>query len=75
MTNHPRDAAEIERRHSDGRGLLHEDGASRANIVSGDAVHTLPMSTVLDRDRAGRIGQDYFAYFANPYNVTARSRW
>ena len=71
VTNHPRDAAEIERRHSDGRGLLHEDGASRANIVSGDAPHTLlTMSTVLDRDRPGRIGQDYFAYFANPYNVT-----
>jgi hypothetical protein len=27
------------------------------------------MSTVLRRDRPGRIGQDYFAYFANPYNV------
>jgi uncharacterized membrane protein YvlD (DUF360 family) len=71
VTNHPRDAAEIERRHSNGRGLLHEDGASRANIVSGDAVHTLlTMSTVLDRKRPGRIGEDYFAYFANPYNVT-----
>jgi uncharacterized membrane protein YvlD (DUF360 family) len=71
VTNHPKDAAEIERRHSNGRGLLHEDGASRANIVSGDAVHTLlTMSTVMDRDRPGRIGQDYFAYFANPYNVT-----
>jgi uncharacterized membrane protein YvlD (DUF360 family) len=71
VTNHPRDAAEIERRHSNGRGLLHEDGASRANIVSGDAVHTLlTMSTVLDRHRPGRIGRDYFAYFANPYNVT-----
>ena len=71
VTNHPKDAAEIERRHSNGRGLLHEDGASRANIVSGDARHTLlTMSTVLDRNRPGRIGQDYFAYFANPYNVT-----
>ena len=71
VTNHPRDAAEIERRHSDGTGLLHSDGASRANIFSGDAPHTLlTMSTVLDRHRAGRIGQDYFAYFANPYNVT-----
>ena len=71
VTNHPRDAAEIEHRHSNGRGLLHEDGASRANIVSGDAVHTLlTMSTVLDRKRSGRIGEDYFAYFANPYNVT-----
>ena len=37
VTNHPKDAAEIERRHSDGRGLLHADGASRANILSGDA--------------------------------------
>jgi len=71
VTNHPRDAAEIERRHSDGAGLLHEDGASRANILSGDAPHTLlTMSTVLDRKRSGRVGQDYFAYFANPYNVT-----
>ncbi len=37
VTNHPRDAKEIERRHSNGRGLLHDDGASRANILSGDA--------------------------------------
>ncbi len=71
VTNHPRDAAEIERRHSDGHGLLHEDGASRANILSGDAPHTLlTMSTVLDRDRPGRLGRDYYAYFSNPYSVT-----
>jgi uncharacterized membrane protein YvlD (DUF360 family) len=71
VTNNPKDAAELERRHSNGRGLLHEDGASRANILSGDAKHSLlTMSTVLDRERPGRIGQDYFAYFANPYNVT-----
>jgi uncharacterized membrane protein YvlD (DUF360 family) len=71
VTNHPRDAMEIERRHSNGRGLLFSDGASRANIVSGDAPHSLlTMSTALRRDRRGRIGQDYFAYFANPYNVT-----
>ncbi|HMD55849.1 MAG TPA: phage holin family protein [Solirubrobacteraceae bacterium] len=71
VTNHPRDAAELERRHSDGRGLLFADGASRANIVSGDAPHSLlTMSTVLNRDRHSRIGQDYFAYFADPYNCT-----
>src|SRR4051794_16584624 len=70
VTNHPRDAMEIERRHSDGRGLLFSNGASRANIVSGDAVHSLlTMSTAMKRDRPGRIGQDYFAYFANPYNL------
>jgi len=71
VTNHPKDAVEIERRHSDGRGLLHADGASRANILSGDAPHSLlTMSTVLERDRPGGLGADYFAYFANPYNVT-----
>lgn len=70
VTNHPRDAAELERRHSDGRGLLHADGASRANILSGDAPHSmLTMSTVLDRRRSGRLGQDYFAYFASPNGV------
>ena len=70
VTNHPKDAAEIERRHSDGRGLLFADGASRANILSGDAPHSmLTMSTVLDRGRPGRLGQDYFAYFASPYGV------
>ena len=70
VTNHPRDAMELERRHSDGRGLLFSNGASRANIVSGDAPHSLlTMSTALRRDRPGRIGEDYFAYFSNPYNV------
>jgi uncharacterized membrane protein YvlD (DUF360 family) len=71
VTNHPKDAMELERRHSDGRGLLFSDGASRANILSGDAPHSLlTMSTVMVRDRPGRIGQDYFAYFSNPYNLT-----
>ncbi|MGH2987662.1 MAG: phage holin family protein [Solirubrobacterales bacterium] len=68
VTNHPRDAEELERRHSDGRGLLHGDGASRANILSGDAPHSmLTMSTVLRRRRP--IGRDYGAYFAAPYAV------
>ena len=66
VTNHPKDAAELERRRSDGRGLLHAGGASRANILSGDATHSmLTMSTVLLRRRP--IGRDYSAYFARPY--------
>jgi uncharacterized membrane protein YvlD (DUF360 family) len=71
VTNHPRDAAELERRVSDGRGLLHAGGASRANILSGDAPHTLlTMSTVLGIRRPGqRIGGDYYTYFSSPYNV------
>ncbi|MBK8295058.1 MAG: phage holin family protein [Solirubrobacterales bacterium] len=68
VTNHPRDAAEIERRQSDGNGLLSNDGASRANILSGDATSSmLTMSTVLER--RGKIGHDYAAYFAKPYAV------
>ncbi len=70
VTNHPRDAAEIERRISDGLGLLHDDGASRANILSGDAPHSLlTMSTVLEVRGRGRVGQDYAAYFSSPYNL------
>jgi uncharacterized membrane protein YvlD (DUF360 family) len=70
VCNHPSDAMEIERRRSNGRGLLAFDGASRANVFSGDAPRSsLTMSTVLRRDRSGSIGQDYYAYFANPYNV------
>jgi uncharacterized membrane protein YvlD (DUF360 family) len=69
VTNHPRDATELERRVSDGRGLLHDDGASRANILSGDAPHSLlTMSTVLDV-RRGKLGADYYTYFASPFNV------
>ena len=68
VTNHPRDAEEIERRHSDGAGCSHADGASRANILSGDAPHSmLTMSTALRRRRP--IGRDYAAYFARPYAV------
>ena len=70
VTNHPRDAAELEHRLSDGRGLLHEDGASRANILSGDAPHTLlTMSVVGDRGRR-HLSRAYYSYFASPYNFT-----
>lgn len=68
VTNHPRDAAEMEARQSDGHGLLARDGASRANILSGDAPHSLlTMSTVLKP--RGQLGRDYAAYFARPYGV------
>lgn len=73
VTNHPRDAAEIERRVSDGRGLLHAGGSSRANILSGDAPHSsMTMSTVLDRDRPERLGAGYQTYFSRP-SSTART--
>jgi uncharacterized membrane protein YvlD (DUF360 family) len=74
--SHPADAAEVERRHSDGRGLLAGGGASRGNLFSGDAPFvSLTMSSlplVVPR-RAGRrrerVGAGYYAYFANPVNA------
>jgi hypothetical protein len=70
ISNRPDDAHEIERRHSNGFGLLHYDGASRANLVSGDAKHSLlTMSTVKSIKRGGSLGQDYMAFFSNPYSA------
>ncbi|MDP9819147.1 alkaline phosphatase family protein [Spirilliplanes yamanashiensis] len=41
VTNRPRDAAELEQRISDGRGLLRDGGVSISNIFSGDAPTSL----------------------------------
>jgi uncharacterized membrane protein YvlD (DUF360 family) len=68
VSNHPRSAAEIERRHSDGRGLLYADGAGRGNLYTGDAGQNILTMSVAGRKR-GRVGQGYYAYFAVPYNT------
>ncbi len=71
---HPADAAEIERRHSDGRGLLAGGGAARSGLFTGDAAHTsLTMSAVPlltpGHGRRRPTGDGYYAYFANPVNL------
>ncbi len=73
----PEDAAEIERRHSDGRGLLAVDGAAHGLIFTGDApfvsltTSAVPLLTGRKRrrGRGGATGYGYFAYFANPVHV------
>jgi hypothetical protein len=66
VSNHPADAAEIERRRSTGEGLLAAGGTSRGNMFSGDAPRcTATMSVIRDRSRS-KSG-DFFAYFADPY--------
>src|SRR5262249_31970351 len=68
VTNPPRDAQELEHRHSHGPGPLHADGASRPNLLPGAAPHScLTMSTAVTRRRPS--GRDYPAYFARPYAV------
>lgn len=69
VSNHGKDATEMENRHSDGGGLLAERGASRGNMFSGDAPRcSATMSVIKDRERSGT--SEYFAYFADPYGLT-----
>jgi uncharacterized membrane protein YvlD (DUF360 family) len=69
VSNHGKDAVELERRHSDGGGLLAAGGASRGNMFSGDAPHCSATMSVL-RDRQRSSAREYFAYFADPYGFT-----
>jgi uncharacterized membrane protein YvlD (DUF360 family) len=68
VCNHPRSAAEIEKRHSDGRGLLHADGVGRGNLYTGDAAQSILTMSVAGRVD-GRVGKGYYPYFAVPYNA------
>jgi uncharacterized membrane protein YvlD (DUF360 family) len=65
VSNHPADAAEIERRRSGDGGLL-ASGTSRGNMFSGGAPRcTATMSVIRDRSRSKAA--DLFAYFSDPY--------
>jgi uncharacterized membrane protein YvlD (DUF360 family) len=64
----PDDCAEIERRRSTNIGLLRDGGASRGNLLSGEAEHLiLTVSRINDEKRAN---PGYRAFFANGFNVT-----
>ncbi len=68
VSNRPADAAEIERRVSNGDGLLAQGGSSVANLLSGDAVRSvLTNSTLLGR--RGVRSRDFFGFFADPSTV------
>ena len=59
----------LEKERSDGNGLLSDNGASRGNLLSGDAPYVMnTASTLLDRSRFHT--SEFQAYFANPYNVS-----
>jgi uncharacterized membrane protein YvlD (DUF360 family) len=64
----PADCAEIERRASTGRGLLAGGGASRGNLMSGDADEVI--LTVSRTDAERRANPGYRAFLANGFNVT-----
>jgi uncharacterized membrane protein YvlD (DUF360 family) len=72
VSNHPSSAAEIERRHSDGNGLLAHHGSSYGNLFTGDAERAVLTMSVAGRVKEGRIGAGYVRYFSRPGNA-ARS--
>jgi hypothetical protein len=67
VANRPADAAVIEARLSDGRGLLADDGVSISNLFSGDAPTSLLTMSGL-RQRSAGLGpsSSYAAFFTHP---------
>jgi uncharacterized membrane protein YvlD (DUF360 family) len=64
----PADCAEIERRHATGIGLLTGGGASRGNLLSGEAHETILTVSRTEAERGANPG--YRAFLANGFNVT-----
>lgn len=64
----PADCAEIERRHSSGQGLLRDGGASRGNLLSGEADRFILTISKLEAEK--RANPDYRPFLANGFNVT-----
>ncbi|HEX4008481.1 MAG TPA: phage holin family protein [Solirubrobacteraceae bacterium] len=64
----PADCAEIERRLANGRGLLAGGGASRGNLLSGEADEVILTVSRMDAEKRANAG--YRAFLANGFNVT-----
>ena len=64
----PPDCALIEERHSSGHGLLAGGGASRSNLLSGDAEHVILTVSRMEAEKKANPG--YRAFLADGYNVT-----
>ena len=73
VSNHPKDAREIERRVSNGNGLLAKGGASIGNLLSGDAPRSFLTAATLD-DPAKEIRRSHVLdwFFISPYSYI---RW
>ena len=64
----PDDCAEIEHRLATGIGLLTNGGASRGNLLSGEADEVILTVSRISAEKSANPG--YRAFFANGYNVT-----
>lgn len=71
VANHPPDAALIESRISDGRGLLADGGISISNLFSGDAATRMLVMSEMGNVRRG-LGptQSYAQFLGHPAGIT-----
>jgi uncharacterized membrane protein YvlD (DUF360 family) len=67
VCSNPANCAEIEQRHKVGRGLLADGGASRGNLLSGEADHVILTASRSEAEKHANPG--YRAFFANGFNV------
>jgi len=72
VTNRPADAALVEARLSDGRGLLADGGVSVSNMFSGDAATSLMVMSRVSGEQGLGPGRAYLRFFASPF-VFARA--
>ncbi|HEY3728510.1 MAG TPA: phage holin family protein [Solirubrobacteraceae bacterium] len=64
----PADCAEIEQRHASGQGLLVDGGASRGNLLSGEADEVILTVSRMSAEKQANPG--YRTFLANGTNVT-----
>ena len=64
----PADCARIETEHATGNGLLVHGGASRGNLLSGEADEQILTVSRIEAEKRANPG--YRAFFANGFNVT-----
>jgi uncharacterized membrane protein YvlD (DUF360 family) len=64
----PADCARIEKEHATGIGLLVNGGASRGNLLSGEAEAVILTVSRIEEEKRANPG--YRAFFANGFNVT-----
>lgn len=69
ISSRPHTAARIEKRISNGSGLLACNGASRTSMYSGDAPFVMiTTSTLFNTSKIH--ASEFYAYFLNPYNLS-----
>lgn len=73
VANRPADAAVIERTHSDGRGLLVDDGVSISNLFTGDAPTAYATMSAIGRGQETRESRRTISEFLSRPNGFARS--